>query len=124
MTLTLSTYLIYILLSLLLTIFVGNILGKTGKAFFKDYFQGNENLAENINRLALLGFYLLNIGYISLTAHSGIAIRDYEHMFEVLSYKIGINLLVLAGFYLFDLWMMLRMRNRKKHLEDYIRLAE
>ena len=120
MTLTISTYFIYIGISLILTILVGIILGKTGRALLLEYFHGNKNLAENINRLILLGYYLLNIGYISLTTNTGIKVRDYEHMFEILSNKIGITFLVLAGFYLVDMLLLFKLRKKNKHLEDYI----
>lgn len=123
MTLTLSTYLLYILLSLVLVLLVGNVLGKTGQAILRDYFGKDHTIADNVNRLILLGYYLLNIGYISLSTHTGMAIRNHEHMFEILSYKVGIILLVLAGFYFLNLWFLFKLRKKKKTIEDYVLTA-
>ncbi|MEM6801192.1 MAG: hypothetical protein AAF696_07290 [Bacteroidota bacterium] len=120
MTLTISTYIIYIGISLILTILVGIILGKTGRVLLTEYFHGNKSLAENINSLLLLGYYLLNIGYISLSVNTGIKVKNHEHMFEVLSHKIGITFLVLAGFYLLDMFLLFKLRKKNKKVEDYV----
>lgn len=123
MTLTLSTYLIYLTLSIVLVALVGYVLGKTNKAILRNYFGNNNLVADNVNRLVLLGYYLLNIGYITLSTHIGLAIRNHEHMFEILSYKIGIILLILAGIYFVNLWIMIRLRKKKKTVEDYVLAA-
>ena len=114
MSLTLTTYLIYFLLSLTLIIWVGKVLARAGKHVWAEVFSGNMNVAENINKLLLVGYYLINIGYISLSVNIGFAIRDVEHMVEVLSYKVGIILMVLAAVHFLNLIVWFRLRKRSK----------
>ena len=112
MTIGLSTYLIYLALSIALTIWVARTLHKNGRVFLVDVFHGNEALADSVNHLLVVGFYLINFGFISLALKLGYAIQTAEQSVEALSVKIGMVLLVLGGMHLFNLFVFSRMRRR------------
>jgi hypothetical protein len=112
MTLGLSTYLIYLAVSIALTIWVGRTLHKNGRVFLVDVFHGNEALADSVNHLLVVGFYLINFGYVSLALKLGYAIQTAEQSVEALSVKIGMVLLVLGGMHLFNVYIFNRMRRR------------
>ena len=112
MTIGLSTYLIYLALSVALTIWVARTLHKNGRVFLVDVFHGNDALADSVNHLLVVGFYLINFGYISLALKLGYAIETAEQSVEALSVKIGMVLLVLGGMHLFNLFVFSRMRRR------------
>ena len=112
MTIGLSTYLIYLALSIALTIWVDRTLHKNGRVFLVDVFHGNEALADSVNHLLVVGFYLINFGYVSLALKLGYAIETAEQSVEALSVKIGMVLLVLGGMHLFNLFVFSRMRRR------------
>ena len=112
MTIGLSTYLIYVALSIALTIWVGRTLHKNGRVFLVDVFHGNEALADSVNHLLVVGFYLINFGYVSLALKLGYTIETAEQSVEALSVKIGMVLLVLGGMHLFNLSVFSRMRRR------------
>ncbi|HEY4426088.1 MAG TPA: hypothetical protein VGN10_17895 [Pyrinomonadaceae bacterium] len=112
MTIGLSTYLIYLALSIALTIWVGRTLHKNGRVFLVDVFHGNDALADSVNHLLVVGFYLINFGYVSLALKLGYTIETAEQSVEALSVKIGMVLLVLGGMHLFNLFVFSRMRRR------------
>jgi hypothetical protein len=112
MTIGLSTYLIYLVISIALTIWVGRTLHKNGRVFLVDVFHGNEALADSVNHLLVVGFYLINFGYVSLALKLGYTIETAEQSVEALSVKIGMVLLVLGGMHLFNLFVFSRMRRR------------
>jgi hypothetical protein len=112
MTIVLSTYLIYLTLSIALTIWVGRTLHKNGRVFLVDVFHGNDALADSVNHLLVVGFYLINFGYVSLALKLGYVIETAEQSVEALSVKIGMVLLVLGGMHLFNLFVFSRMRRR------------
>src|SRR5881275_2721392 len=60
------TYVIYIALSIPLTVWVAQTLHKNGRIFLIDSFHGNEQLAGSVNHLLVVGFYLINIGDAAL----------------------------------------------------------
>src|SRR6188768_3481443 len=106
------TYLVYLALSLALTIWVAQTLHKNGRIFLVDAFQGNERLADSINHLLLVGFYLINIGYVSLALRERQVPVDLQGGVEMLSRKIGVVLLVLGAMHFFNLLVFSKMRRR------------
>jgi hypothetical protein len=65
------TYLVYVAVSLAATIWVGRSLHRNGRVFLVENFHGQEKLADSVNHLLLVGFYLINIGFISLALRYG-----------------------------------------------------
>ena len=114
---TITTYIVYLLVSLALTVWVGRTLHKNGRIFLVDAFRGNEPLADSINHLLLVGFYLVNTGYVVLALKQGDKPASAQEVFEVLSSKVGIVLLVLGAMHFFNLYVFSRMRKRAL-LED------
>ena len=114
MTIGITTYLIYLAISIALTIWVARTLHKNGRVFLVDVFHGNEALADSVNHLLVVGFYLINFGYISLALKLGYEIEDAQQGIEALSYKIGMVLIVLGTMHLFNLFVFSRMRRRNK----------
>jgi hypothetical protein len=106
------TYLSYLTISLLLTIWVARTLHKNGRIFLVDAFRGNAPLADSINHLLVVGFYLINIGYVTLALKEGSAPQDLRGVLETLSGKVGVVLLVLGGMHFFNLLVFSKMRRR------------
>lgn len=109
---TVATYLVYLLVSLLLTVWVGRTLHKNGRIFLVDAFRGNEPLADSINHLLLVGFYLVNAGYVVLALKQADQPASAQAVIEVLSHKIGVVLLVLGAMHFFNLYVFSRLRKR------------
>jgi len=106
------TYLTYLLISVSLTVWVAKTLHKNGRIFLVDTFRGNESLADSINHLLVVGFYLINIGYVSLALREGQMPVDLQGVLETLSRKVGVVLLVLGGMHFFNLLVFSKMRKR------------
>jgi hypothetical protein len=64
---TIIIYAIYLPITIALTVWVARTLFTNGRVFLVDIFQGNEVLADSVNKLLLVGFYLINIGYAVYT---------------------------------------------------------
>lgn len=109
---TFATYLVYVTLSVLLTVWVARTLSKHGLPFLADVFRGNPLLATSVNRLLVVGFYLLNLGFVSFNLRLGLRVWDAAQATEELSTKVGLVLLVLGGWHFVNLWILQRMRQR------------
>ena len=114
MTLTVLAYLLYLTISIGLTIWVGRTLFTNGRAFLLDIFRGNVQLADSVNKLLLVGFYLVNVGYVSLSMYIGMDILSMEHLMEKLSYKLGMILLVLGAMHFTNLVILYKLRKRSQ----------
>jgi hypothetical protein len=106
------TYFTYLLISVSLTVWVAKTLYKNGRIFLVDTFRGNEPLADSINHLLVVGFYLINIGYVSLALREVQMPVDLQGVLETLSRKVGVVLLVLGGMHFFNLLVFSKMRKR------------
>jgi hypothetical protein len=109
---TAYTYLVYLAISIALTIWVARTLHKNGRVFLVDVFHGNEPLADSVNHLLVVGFYLINFGYVSLALKLGYLVNSAQEGIEALSVKVGWVLLVLGGMHFFNLFIFSRMRRR------------
>jgi len=107
-----GTYLLYLLISTGVTVLVGTGLARSGRAFLLDVFSGNDALARAVSRLLVLGFYLLSLGFITLTMRTGGDIGSARAGMQLLSVKIGEVLLVLGVLPLVALAALTRTRRR------------
>ena len=106
------TYACYLAISIALTVWVGRTLHKNGRLFLVDAFHGHEALADSINHLLLVGFYLINIGYVTLALKYGDKATNLQEVFEALSTKVGAVLVILGGMHFFNLYLFSQMRKR------------
>src|SRR5215510_14088615 len=100
---TVWSYVAYLAISVALTIWVARTLHKNGRIFLVDSFLGNEALADSVNHLLVVGFYLINIGFVTLALKYGDKATDTQTGLEILSTKVGLVLLVLGFMHFFNL---------------------
>src|SRR6476619_3259750 len=86
------TYLLYLAISVALTVWVARTLHKNGRIFLVDSFLGNAALADSVNHLLVVGFYLVNIGFVTLALKYGEHAMDVQTGLEILSSKVGLVL--------------------------------
>jgi hypothetical protein len=104
------TYLTYVAISVTLTIWVARTLYKRGAIFLVDAFHGNRELADSVNHLLVVGFYLINIGFVSLALKTAAVINTSRSAIELLSDKMGMVLLILGAMHFFNLYVFSRIR--------------
>ena len=114
MSFTVSTYLVYLTISIALTVWVARTLHKNGRVFLVDVFRGNAELADSVNHLLVVGFYLINLGYVALALRVGYEVGSVQVSIEALSRKVGLVLLVLGLMHFFNLYVFSRMRRRSR----------
>ncbi len=92
-----TTYLAYIGVSLGITFWVGRTLNRNGRIFLLENYKDKPQLADAINQMLLVGFYLINIGYIAYTMRiEGTGPTNWAQGLEFLSTKIGAMAIVLG----------------------------
>ncbi|HEY9334945.1 hypothetical protein [Kribbella sp. NPDC050459] len=114
MDMTVTTYLVYLLIAVPLTIWVARTLSRNGRIFLVDVFHGNAEFADAVNRLLVVGFYLINLGFVTLFLRSGRPVLDASGVFEQLSVKLGIVMLVLGVVHLTNVWIFNKIRTRSR----------
>ena len=108
----LTTYLVYLTLSIGLIFLVAGTLHRRGRVLLLDSFGGNAVVADSVNHLRRIGFYLLGIGYVTVALPWGKEPADILRAAEYLSWKLGVVLLLLGVMHTVSLWKMTWMRRR------------
>lgn len=109
------TYVLYLAISIALTVWVARVLFNNGRIFLVDIFHGNTPLADSVNKLLVVGFYLINLGYMSMNLREVGLINDLQTVIEVLSRKLGYIILTLGAMHFFNLFVFYKLRNRAQH---------
>lgn len=112
MDMTVLAYVVYLVISICLTVWVARTLSTNGRVFLADVMHGDERLADAVNHLLVVGFYLVNLGFVALYLKSGHGIHDAAGIFEELSVKLGVVLLVLGGMHLGNVYVLSKIRRR------------
>jgi len=106
------SYVVYMIVSGAMTVWVARTLSKNGLVFLVDSFAGNKALAESVNHMLVVGFYLINLGYILLALQSNQEPASLRDSIEFLSKKIGYVLVVIGGLHFFNMYVIAKWRNR------------
>ena len=98
------TYILYLAFSLAVTFWVGHTLFVNGRVFLIEIFEGDAVLADSVNRLMLVGYYLVNAAFVTLMLKTSERATDLISSIEMLSSKEGLVMLVLGVWHLFNLF--------------------
>jgi len=96
-------YGLYLAISIAITIWVARTLSRNGEVFLIRCFGHDERLAKSTNHLLVVGFYLVNIGFITLTLSLGNEPQTWPEAIRFLSSKVGLAVLVLGGMHFFNM---------------------
>lgn len=106
------SYIIYLLIGLVVTFFVGRDLHRKGYFLILDLFE-HEGFTQTINNLLLVLYYLLNMGYITITLLEIGEVNTLIQLIEKLSLRIGLILFILGSLH-FNNIIVLQLLSKKK----------
>lgn len=105
-------YLVYLLMSVGLTVVVGQVLSRSGRLFLVDALGGSDSAARGISNLIVVCFYLISLGFVALTMRSSGDSVTAGQAIQLLATKIGEVLLLLAVLYMACIVSLTRLRRR------------
>ncbi len=106
-------YTAYALISVSLTVWLARTLFQSGAVFLEDVFKDTPKMADAVNRLLVVGFYLLNLGYAALIMKAERSDTVIQAV-EVLAWKLGALLLSLGLMHFVNLYVFYRIRRRSR----------
>lgn len=105
------SYLIFLSISSYITIEVGRRCYQAGKTYLK-YLLHDENLCLTINRILLGSYYLLNLGYITISLTTWERIESLEEIVRVTAVRIGNIVLILCGLHYMNIVTLYFLRKK------------
>ena len=115
MTTAVYIYIAYTIISIAMTVWVARTLHKNGRIFLLDALKDKEEMADSVNHLLVVGFYLINIGFILLYLKYGTKPETLVEGIEYIATKLGVVLLVLGFMHFFNMFNFNRMRKKGVH---------
>jgi hypothetical protein len=106
-----AVYSAYGVVSVGLTVGLARTLFRNGAVFLESVFKDDPRMAEAVNKLLVVGFYLLNFGYACLLMKAERA-TDAIQGIEVLASKLGYLLISLGVIHFGNIYLFYRMRQR------------
>ena len=100
-------YACYLAISVALTIWVARALSSTGETFLIRCFGQDQELARSTNHLLVIGFYLVNLGFICYRI--GFWTPGERDIAAEVTSRVGVTLLVLGAMHFFNMVMIARM---------------
>jgi hypothetical protein len=98
-----TAYALYLIITIAITIWVARTLSKNGEVFLIQCFGHNAEVAKSTNHLLVVGFYLVNIGFITLTLSLGVEPVTITDTIRFLSNKVGLAVMVLGAMHFFNM---------------------
>ncbi|MDP4611624.1 MAG: hypothetical protein NWT02_10580 [Opitutales bacterium] len=108
----LITYALYVVATLAMTVWVAQTLYKAGRIFLVEAFRGNGEMADAVNHLLRVGFYLVNFGFVLMFLKYGKRPEAVVEAVEYLTTKVGIVLMVLGAMHFFNMFNFDKMRKK------------
>lgn len=106
-------YVAYAVTAVTLTVGLARVLFRSGAVFLEDVFKETPKMAEAVNRLLVVGFYLLNLGYAALIMKADGASTAVAAA-EVLAWKLGALLVSLGIMHFINMYFFFRIRRRSQ----------
>lgn len=100
---TTIAYGLYLAIAVAFTIWVARTLSGNGIVFLVECFGHDEVLAKSTNHLLVVGFYLMNLGFIMLALQFGEPPATVPDMVVFLSSKVGLAVVVLGAMHFFNM---------------------
>jgi cytochrome c biogenesis protein CcdA len=105
---TVLAYTLYLVIAISMTIWVAYTLSTNGKVYLIRCFGHDAELATSINHLLVVGFYLVNFGFIALALSTAGAVKTTEEAMRFLGWYVGIATLVLGAMHFFNMGAVTR----------------
>ena len=118
MTTAVYIYIAYTIISIAMTIWVARTLHRNGRVFLLEAFKDREEMADSVNHLLVVGFYLINFGFILLYLRFGTKPETVVEGIEYIATKLGVVLLVLGAMHFFNIFNFDRMRKKGLHYNE------
>ena len=109
-------YIIYLLITYLITVRVGLVFFRNGRIFILDLLQENVSLTDAINRILLIGYYLVNLGYAALMISTWNTIITWTALFLSITVMTGQIVLTLAVMHYFNMLVIYLISKRNKSI--------
>ncbi|MFC7773742.1 hypothetical protein [Flavobacterium sp. GCM10027622] len=96
MNLNIAGYVIFLIIISYIILVVGKICYRNGNIYVASLIPEHMDLCQQINKMLLIGYYLVNLGYSAMTIVNWEAITSIQQLVEIIATKTAIIVLLLS----------------------------
>jgi hypothetical protein len=104
---------IYVAVAVGLTIWLAQTLFRSGTAFLRDVFADKPELADALNRLLVVGFYMLSLGYALFILRASRSLDGFDAV-QFLINRLALLLVSLAAIHFVNVTVFWKIRGRRE----------
>src|SRR5688500_16259704 len=108
-----AAYAAYVGSGVEITVWVRRTLNRIGRLFLVEIVECEDELVGSIYHLLRVGFYLVNIRFVTLALKYGEKPTDAVEAIECLSTKFGFAVVVLGAMHFFNMMMLIKFRRSR-----------
>ncbi len=112
-------YIVYLFITCIITFKVGLIFYRNGRIYILRLMRGNEHLSDSINRLLLVGYYLLNLGYAALMISTWKTVHNIEEVLVTVLSMTGKIMLTLAVIHFLNMTVIYLFSTQRKYFNHH-----
>lgn len=109
-------YIIYLFITYLITVRVGLVFYRNGRLFILDLLKNDVSLTDAINRILLVGYYLVNLGYAALMISTWDTILNWTTLLSSITVMTGKIVLTLAIMHYFNMLVIYLISKRNQSI--------
>lgn len=108
-------YIIYLLVTYLITVQIGLVFYRNGRLYLLGMLQNDEKLTDFVNKILLTGYYLFNLGYAALMLRFWATIITWTQLLVSICAMTGKIMLGLALMHFFNMGVIFLLSKRNQH---------
>ncbi|NBL63606.1 hypothetical protein GV828_00140 [Flavobacterium sp. NST-5] len=106
MNLNVVGYFIFLAISIYIILIVGKICFRNGNIFVMELIPDYQELCQQINKLLLVGYYLVNIGYCAMTLINWSKIETLLQLTEIIAIKTALIIGILGFLHYLNIFIL------------------
>ena len=99
-------YIIFITIIIFIVKVVGQICYRNGNIFLASLIPDHLDMCRQINKMLLIGYYLVNIGYACMTLVSWETIHSFGQLIEVIAFRISLIIVILSVLHYINIFFL------------------
>jgi hypothetical protein len=108
-------YMIYLLLTVFIIVYVGRMFYRNGRVFILGLMKGDAATTDHLNRILLIAYYLFNIGYAFMKLRFWQKVVNLEMLVSSIANNMSILIFILASTHYMNMLMIWRLSKTKKY---------
>jgi uncharacterized membrane protein len=113
---TATAYIVYLVISVTVTVWLARTLFHHGRLFLLDMFDGDSRVADAVNHLLLVAFVLLNVAFVALALRPAQGVDNAGRAIEFVSTRLGVVLVVLGVMHFNNMAVVAWVRRRARRV--------